>query len=544
MSEASAKPQPAAAQTVSELQKLQSELSAQKEATTQMQPELQKLKLELSAQKEAQETIRTWIQILAGVLIVVSFLAFGLQVYTLWAEARSRRRNQEESAAQSRREEELHNRFLKVLDVASKAQDKVATLEEGGIKKAGETLELINSLLTITERAAARAAGAQFDFLSRRIETLDGECKRLIANAARDDDRDIIAKPAFSEQVRVLAELINSLDHEISTYNASVPPQFRAAQQYGDQAGTGTDHGTMPSWTRLSLTGPCLFIRGQNHLQLQNFKSAIDNWKSSLEAKDAESIKVDANYWIGYLNNTLGNFDVSPDFFKAAAKAATEQRKPELLRLELETRFFALDLAEVPNDLLCEGAQIYNGLQRHRVPTRTISSFATTMGNITLIQGMRAAITNGSTFEPAKSSEWFQHALDYEPRSRWARFGKCQNLALSGQSLDENTREEVRDVLGSVQREYQARIEDRSKVLSKVTEYICLVMLGDQKEERLSTVAASVESHASLVRARTIYSQFRKQNVDKEVFLEEFHFFEEKRNLPDTFRMANTKKQQ
>ena len=96
------KTQKVAAQTVFEIQRLQSELSAQNEVKAQIQSDLQKLKHELSAQKEARVTIIFWVQVLAGVVILVSFLAFSLQVYTLRAEARSQRRNQEESAAQKK----------------------------------------------------------------------------------------------------------------------------------------------------------------------------------------------------------------------------------------------------------------------------------------------------------------------------------------------------------------------------------------------------------------------------------------------------------
>ena len=67
-------------------------------------------------------------------------------------------------------------------------------------------------------------------------------------------------------------------------------------------------------------------------------------------------------------------------------------------------------------------------------------------------------------------------------------------------------------------------------------------MLGDH--QRFSTIEASIELHASLVTAQTFYSQFRKQNVRKEVFLDEFFFFRKERDLRKTFRMANTENRQ
>lgn len=516
--------------------------------------DIQELKLQLKAQGTSQQTIHDWIEVLASVVIVASLLAFALQIWTLFSDAKNRRRNEEERHIQAEntreyhqiqntREAQLHEKFLSVLNItiqsAERSQKKVEDLEEKGIKRAGETLDLINNLLTITERSAAKAAGAQYDFLARTIVSLDSECKTLVFNATKEDDRDIIAKPSFSEQVRVLTNQIDSLDHQISTYNASVPPQFRAKEEDGIR--NGLDSGVGSGWGRLSLTGPCLFIRGQNHLQLQNFRSAIDDWKLALAAQGADAIRVDANYWIGYLNNTLGNFDSAPEFLKAAAEVASEPKKPELMRLELETRFFSLDYDQVPADIVQSGTAIFDTLQSYKVPKRTISSFATTLGNIVLIQNLRKAIETGGSFDPALSSVWFERAIETVYRSRWAHFGKCQSLILSGKKLDEQARNEVKYVIESVQREYQARIEDRSKVLSKVTEYICMVMIGDSDVNKMSNVAFAVEQHASAVRARTIYSQFRKQNVDKSVFLREFDSLQKNKDLKETFWMANTR---
>jgi hypothetical protein len=505
--------------------------------------EIQKLEFQLAAEKHGQDVILSWVEIAAGVLGATAVLAFIIQIWTLFSDTANRRRNQEERVVQSTREGQLHEGFLKILDIATKAAEdaqlKVATLGEGGIRRAGETLQLINNLLAITERAAAKAAGAQFEFLSRTIGTLDASCRALIVEATEKDDRDIIAKPVFAEKVRVLTGEIDAIDHQISTYNASVPSQFREVGD-GQDDRAHDDDGVTQSWMRLCLTGPCLFVRGQDHLQNQNFNSAIDDWKQSLVTRGSESVRVDANYWIGYLNNTLGNFDKSPEFLKAAAAAAGDQRKPELLRLELETRFFSLDDLQVPDEILNEGERIFATLQPHVVPPRTISSFATTMGNIAFVQSIRRSIKDNADFDPRNSSAWFQRAISAMDRSRWARFGMCQDTLLSGKTLDEELRRDLADVVGSAQREYQNREEDRSKVLSKVTEYICMVILDSQKENTLSAVAASVELHASRVRARTIYSQFRKQNVDKEIFLREFKHFQESRNLAVTCRMANT----
>lgn len=515
--------QPAPVQTLSELQKIHSEL--------------QKLQSQLSARDEAQETIKRYLEIVAATIVIVSVFGILLQIIAFRVDAGSRRRSQEENERQRVREDELSTHFMQLLDATSTAQRKVETLQEGGIKRAADTLQLINNLLGITERAAAKAAGAQYDFLSRSIENFDSECLKLVLAATKNDERDIIAKPEFIERVKVLTKQIESLDNQIITYNESVPRQFVATQE-GDQAGTRADHGMMPAWNRLGLTGPCLFIRGLNHHLDQNFAAAITDWKSSITAKSPSSVKVDANYWIGYVNNTLGNFDEAAIYLDAAAGVAPEQRKTELKRLALETRFFALDLDEVPEQLLEEGKRFYESLNVYQVSRRSISSFVTTMGNISMIQRIRVA-ASGDEF--SDSTDWFEKALKTESRSRWARFGKYQKLILSNVPLDVDAQDDVKDVIGSVNREYQNRIEDRSKVLSKITEYMCMLMLGLHKHSRMSTIAGLIEQHASNVTARTIYSQFRKQNVRKDVFLEEFAFLQKTMDLQATFRMANAK---
>ena len=301
-----------------------------------VQAELKKLKSDLAAHREAQKVIKTYVElgaavvaILGAIIAIVSIVGIALQVIAFRVEARirvrhqeeeakTRARYQEENAKQTAREESLNDRYVKLLEVASgaaeQAQQKVIALEEGGIKRASDTLQLINNLLAITERAAAKAAGAQFEFLSRSIKNLDEECRKLIVVAIREDERDIVGKPAFSEQVRVLTKQIESLDHQITLYNESVPQQLGTVADASNSPQAG-----LRGWTRLSLTGPCLFIRGLNNHLDQNFTEAIRDWRKSQVVKGNNSVQVDANYWIGYVNNTIGNFEEAREYFRIAA---------------------------------------------------------------------------------------------------------------------------------------------------------------------------------------------------------------------------------
>ena len=199
----------------------------------------------------------------------------------------------------------------------------------------------------------------------------------------------------------------------------------------------------------------------------------------------------------------------------------------------------------MPEGLLREGHEYYEKLSKHSLPSRALSTFATTMGNIALVQSIRSALGAGTHFEYSTgAAHWYETALGFADRTRWARFGKCQNLYLAKRELNNAARKDIEDVIGSVGREYQNRVEDRSKALSKVTEYMCMIMLGRQKESKMSSIAGLVEVHSGKVTARTMYSQFRKQNVSKDDFLDEFHFLQETMDVRETFRRANSPKKQ
>jgi hypothetical protein len=139
----------------------------------QLQTDLKKLQSDTQAQNLALDTLKKYAELGAalftvlGVIIAgVSVVAIILQVLGFRVEAHSRAKD-----------EELGRRFEALLNLAMMsardAQEKVKNLEEGGIQKASQTLQLINNLLQITERAAAKAASTQFDFWSKSIENFD-----------------------------------------------------------------------------------------------------------------------------------------------------------------------------------------------------------------------------------------------------------------------------------------------------------------------------------------------------------------------------------
>ena len=99
---------------------------------------------------------------------------------------------------QNSRERDLHSKLMTVMDIASaaaqEASAKANALEEGGLDKAAHTLSLINSLLEVTARTALRASETEHNILEREISNKDEECRELIAESLKDEERAIIAR--------------------------------------------------------------------------------------------------------------------------------------------------------------------------------------------------------------------------------------------------------------------------------------------------------------------------------------------------------------
>jgi cbb3-type cytochrome oxidase subunit 3 len=448
---------------------------------------------------------------------------FGLLL--VWYAFQEQRRSARQQAAASElrtREQTFSQNVLTLLQVSTDALKSQAATDKGGIKQADETLSLINNLLRITERAAARAAGVQFDFLSTALGALSRECERLVADAKAYDERDIATRPDFRERVRILAKQIDQLDNQRVSYNQAVPQSDSAAS--------------------IRLPHPCLFIRGMASDLDQNPTEAINNWLEIVKSKEETAVVDGACYWLGYVYNTIG-YKSDDEFnqvkgYLAKARSRAEvsgnmSRLYELTRVKLETDFFRAGRSQMLTEIVEEGDKFYSTSDSQFVNPRAKAAFATTMGNIVLIRDFRKSIVSGTPFAPAEANAWFDRAGE----SHWAKFGRCQALLLAGVPFDENMRKVVEDIAGIVAANYFDRIEDRTKLLCKITEYLCKLMLDPRSET--STIEYFITTHAANVTGRTIYSQLRKQNISKEEFLKEWRVLCGERNILEAAKKSN-----
>jgi hypothetical protein len=420
---------------------------------------------------------------------------------------------------QSDDQEKVNAKLLQIMEISEKvatdSQAQLGKFYQTAYGQAQTTLTLINDLLAVTERSARKAAGAQENFLREQIRSLQDRCVTLLGRAEREDeDRALAAKPEYQAEVRVIGEEFDSIRFHVETYNNNLPSN----RESNDAA------------TDLKLPAQTLFVKGMHQHLNANYNQAITQWLEARTAPQHERIEAEINYWIGYEHNNLGKFAEAETYFAAAMKHVATGRTHELQRLIFETRFFQRGDSGIEASFVND---VVNGFETAAAALpRTISGYATTVGNIVLVQTLRT----GSA-DLGRAKNYFARALEAHPRSRWARFALLQCKNLEGQQFDGTDQQDIADVIGSVQREYRARTEQRTKVLCKSTEYICQLWLDNKTgAERAYN---SLDTHFGQVNSMTVYSQFRKRNVSKEVFWSEIEGLLKTGDSAATMRASN-----
>ena len=183
--------------------------------------------------------------------------------------------------------------------------------------------------------------------------------------------------PKYQAETRVLSNSIAGIEFQIDAYNSTL----------------------LHSDKTIKIAGPCLFVRGvHNHLE-QNFQEAIRYWRNCRDEEESGPVALDANYWIGYENNNMGQFKEAILAFDRARMIAEGDRSVELMRLTYETRFFEFGEYLIPDAFVERVAQEFNKIPAI-INSKVRSNFATTVGNIYFVRAARL----GSNAVAAKSS--------------------------------------------------------------------------------------------------------------------------------------------
>jgi hypothetical protein len=402
--------------------------------------------------------------------------------------------------AAERRAEESHNLAVQSHNLAIRgetgSQERATEVHKTFLEESKNTLELVNATLSLAKEASERAATIIQDRADKLLKELDRSAKKMLSESI--DDRDLVTDPKKRSDLLSLANKIQGFEINSFMFPKDLP-----------------------------LTPECMYIRGMDFHLKQQFDDAFEAWFTvALNDRDAtSSLRSLAYYWIGYEQNNLGSFALAEKSFEHAESFESGNRKFELQRIRLETRFFNKNLGLGRNSV--EVFQNFLG-SFDRVPgsdeLRSYHARAlTTFGNI-LIQAGREAEPD----DQAEAKRLFSRAQNafsqVSEQNQWALFGLGQSFAFLGQNV------EAEKILAgkarkNAQAEYINRVEPRTKVLARTTEIICCALVEELKKDLRSVYGDLIEAIGLVDQRLTIYSQFQKRNVSRDVFksdLEEF----------------------
>lgn len=243
-------------------------------------------------------------------------------------------RKGETIAAMSKKTDELYGTYLKYAEVynnwayafgigvaiitflVSIYQVNRIKLHQKIIKQGQETVALVNDILGLAKDASTSAMNATRDRIIKDLRALDEHIGNVMTFSNKDN-RAIVT--SHSENGR-LKELFNELTiFEFNNKNLD---------------------------TQLDATPALTFLKGLKYSQDHAFDKAIEKLRNAYEDPNASTgIKIRSRYWIGHQQNQLGRFAQAEESFSAAfrlAEGAADERRLELMRLNIESKLFKL----------------------------------------------------------------------------------------------------------------------------------------------------------------------------------------------------------
>ena len=359
-----------------------------------------------------------------------------------------------------------------------------------------ETLTLVNATLKLANEASLRASKALEDKLNRKHSALETEASELVEDSkAYKNFKVLVEDSRYRSNLQTLAIDIMGLQNN---------------QELLD--------------TDVILHPHCAFIRAMDFHLNQHVKPAIRYWKQvKAHPSASESLRIMALHWIGYEQNNIGDFEDAAENFEAAARLANGPLKHEIDRLKIESRFFNTSKYSAQSILpellaLQEKVEL---LEKSEEVKRIRSGIAGTLGNIYLQIGNDLQAMKAPSEPPKVYYEMAKAAFDSAPiKNKWIWFGYGEACYRLG---DRATAEEyfLTKVKPEAELEYSTRLEPRTKVLGQTTVLICSMLIESQHDNvaplynLIKATLSSVDTHV------TVYSQFKRRNVFKKVFLDD-----------------------
>jgi tetratricopeptide (TPR) repeat protein len=415
-------------------------------------------------------------QIIAGLAVLLAIFGIGPFILGLSAERRAR---------------QAHSLAIRGEEAA---QGRASQIHTALFDESRNTLTLVNQTLELAKDASERAATA----IQKRAVTLRDELNReaneMLTEASTQDDRWLISKPEQRSDLTSLATKIANF--EINSF-------------------------TFPD--ALDLNPDCHFIRGMDFHLKQQFRDALKVWSDVAHNEAAQPARRSlAWYWIGYEQNNLGEFDRAEESFRQAERHEPGDRRFELRRIRLESRFFNKDRID-PYSIIPELDALVTALTNVPEVTREVLRYRekvhTTFGNVLFECARHTTDDKDRKKEYYKQAEvHYRKVVDEKVDDiKWGRFGLGQVLFELGQ-VDDSDKIFDGPALADARAEYTTRAEPRTKVLARSTELICCALVDHLREQVKSVYGDLIVALGNVDNRLTVYSQFQKRNVKKDRF--------------------------
>ena len=382
-------------------------------------------------------------------------------------------------------------------------------------------MTLVNATLTMANEASKRASKSFETRLNKAIEAYEKNSRIIIEDSgAYEDDKNLTTNKVICSDIhRVGRKIEGIVEHNLIVLEDS----------------------------NVSLQPFCIFIRGADSYLSEHFGEALDYWSAVSILPNAEvKLRSLSYYWIGYVNNNLGKFTKAIGSFKKAQELATDSRKYEIQRIQLETQFFNNEpINQIIDDLksllvLIEKDE--SGESTHILVSRK-TKVLTTLGNVYYQLGNQSNLGKERKQYYNESKKIFADLLNIKEgedvfakiysldnykkdKSKWIIFGYTESLYKLASEDNDNEKinlaiELFKKVVYSLaENEFLNREEKRTKVLAKTTQLICSVRANDD-EGTISNTKSHVEAALSIDTFLTIYSQIQRRNVNRQIFIED-----------------------
>ncbi len=411
------------------------------------------------------------------------------------------------------------NRDSKAFKVAMESHEQNKTdsailksRENSIFQESQRTLTLVNETLTLATEASKRASKSLENRLRNNLDKLEKTSLKVVQDSqAFVDDKNLTTDSDICSEIHRIGRKIEGLENNLIILEDN----------------------------QLSLKPYCNFVRATDSYLDEQFDQALEYIENVLFTNETDSkLKSLAYFWKGYIQNNLNEFEKAHSDFRRAYDLATDSRKYELRRIELETRFFNNEnplfiinefgglLKQIDHDISSESKRILDSRK---------AKIKTTIGNIYY---QLASETNDKQKKEnyyKKSMSHFAELLEIDleentsileslkhnrnrDKLKWTIFGLAESMYQANYRVSQAIQIFKEIVYHSAENEFLNREEKRTKVLAKTTQLICDIRTKENIT-KISQTKALVDSALSGVDRRlTLYSQLQRRNVSRDSF--------------------------